>query len=91
MPLVESIGAWPGAVLIRESGTAYLLVRIKRDGTVDDVAVGDDQTVGRNGKPRAVTMPLPDTRLDQANRRAVRFSHGGDDTGITIQRDFVDR
>lgn len=26
MPLVESSGAWPGAVLIRESGTAYLLV-----------------------------------------------------------------
>ena len=26
MPLVEWIGAWPGAVLLRDSGTAYLLV-----------------------------------------------------------------
>ncbi|CAN5639102.1 hypothetical protein BH10PSE6_BH10PSE6_12230 [soil metagenome] len=26
MPLVEWIGAWPGAVFLRDSGTAYLLV-----------------------------------------------------------------
>jgi hypothetical protein len=26
MPIVEWIGAWPGAVLLRDSGTAYLLV-----------------------------------------------------------------
>lgn len=26
MPFVEWIGAWPGAVLLRDSGTAYLLV-----------------------------------------------------------------
>lgn len=26
MPLVEWIGAWPGAVLLRDSGTAYLFV-----------------------------------------------------------------
>lgn len=26
MPFVEWIGAWPGAVFLRDSGTAYLLV-----------------------------------------------------------------
>ena len=26
MPLIEWIGAWPGAVLLRDSGTAYLFV-----------------------------------------------------------------